>query len=102
VLAACGLVALDMMIDRLDEDHRNARRLAEALADAGFGIDPSTVQTNMVYFDTKEPAKEVQDALGVRGVLCFAVGRNRIRMVTHKDVAAADIDRVAQESRLIA
>jgi threonine aldolase len=97
VLAACGIVALDTMIDRLAVDHANARRLAAGLAEVdGISVDPSIVQTNMVYFDTDRPAAELVERLGEAGVLCFAVGRNTIRMVTHKDVDAEGIDRAVQ------
>jgi threonine aldolase len=102
VLAACGIVALDTMIDRLAEDHANAKRLAEGLDDAGYGVDPATVQTNMVYFTTAKPAKEVQDALAEHGVLCLPFGPNLIRMVTHNDVDEEGIRRAARACRLVA
>ncbi len=94
VLAACGLVALDTMVERLAEDHANARRLAEGIAQtAGFEVDLATVQTNMVYFGTTSPAGPIVPALAKRGVRCLPVGANRIRMVTHHDVDAEDIER---------
>lgn len=96
VLAACGIVALDTMIDRLANDHANARRLAEGIADvSGIALDLSLVQSNMVYFDTTRSAPEVQDELDTRGVRCFAVGPKTIRFVTHKDVDEAGVDRAA-------
>ncbi len=94
VLAACGIVALQTMIDRLAEDHRNARRLAEGIAGLpGISIDLLTVQTNMVYFDTQRPAEEMVARLQERQVLCLALGANRIRLVTHHDVDSEDIER---------
>lgn len=94
VLAACGIVALQTMVDRLAEDHRNARILAEGIADLpGISLDLLTVQTNMVYCDTQRPAEEIVARLQERQVLCLALGANRIRLVTHHDVNHEDIER---------
>lgn len=96
VVAAAGIVALTRMVDRLAEDHANARRLAEGIAQIpGLAIDLATVQTNMVFFDITDPrwdAAGVAGALGAAGVLCNATGPRRLRWVTHKDVTAADCD----------
>lgn len=103
VLAACGLVALDRMIDRLADDHANARRLALGLAEIeGFCLEPAGVQTNMVYFDTARSADEIVELLAQQQVLCLSVGSHRIRMVTHCDVDEAGIDRAVQICRTIA
>ncbi|MGQ9486864.1 MAG: low-specificity L-threonine aldolase [Armatimonadota bacterium] len=94
VLAAAGLVALDTMIDRLAEDHDRARRLAEAIANMpGFSVDMETVQTNMVYVQTEQPARRVVRQLEVMGVLCLDVFPHTLRLVTHKDVDDDDISR---------
>jgi threonine aldolase len=81
---------LETMVERLRDDHENARTLAEGLARfPGIEIDSDRVQTNIVIFDM---ARKDLDAPGLvlklagHGVKCFAVGPNRIRMVTHKDV----------------
>lgn len=95
VLAAAGIVALESMVDRLADDHVNARRLAEGLAALpGLGVDLAAVQTNMVYADT-EPgaAAAVVAALAAGGVLINAVGPSRVRFVTHHGVDAAAIER---------
>ncbi len=102
VLAACGLVALEQMVDRLAEDHRNARRLAEGMAGLrGIDVDPAAVQTNMVYFGTERPAEEVVAALGRERVRCLSTGPRQIRLVTHHDVDAEDIDAVVAAFRRI-
>lgn len=94
ILAAAGLVALETMIDRLAEDHARARRLAEAIAELpGFWVDMQTVQTNMVYVQTEQPARRVVQQLEVMGVLCLDVFPHTIRLVTHKDVDDDDIRR---------
>lgn len=95
VLAAAGIVALESMVDRLADDHVNARRLAEGLvALSGLRVDLEAVQTNMVYADT-EPggAAAVVGALAAEGVLINAVGPSRVRFVTHHGVDGADIER---------
>ena len=93
MLAAAGLVALDTMVDRLAEDHANARTLAEGLAELpGVSCDLSRVQTNLVYFDVaKLTAAEFQDACRRRGLLGEATDRQRVRFVTHNGITAADV-----------
>ena len=80
VLAAAGLWALDHHLDRLADDHDRARSLAEAV-----GVDPATVDTNIVVVDVPD-APAVVVACRVDGVLISALGRTRIRLVTHLDV----------------
>ena len=92
VIAAAGLVALDQMIDRLADDHANARRLAAGLAELGFGIRPDSVETNIVVVPVDQPSAEVQASLREIGVLVTTPDRTRIRLVTHADVDAADVD----------
>jgi len=96
VLAAAGLVALETMVDRLGEDHRLARRLAEGLHDVpGLVVDPSQVETNIVAVSLESSgssASSVVDLLAQGGVLANASGPFTIRLVTHKDVGPADID----------
>jgi threonine aldolase len=93
VLAAAGLVALETMVDRLAEDHLNARTLAEGLAELpGVSCDLSRVQTNLVYFDVaKCTASEFQDGCRRRGLLGEATDKQRVRFVTHNGITAADI-----------
>jgi threonine aldolase len=96
VLAAAGLVALEESPPRLVEDHANARRLADAVAELpGVRIDPERVRTNIVIFDVAETGQSA-DSLCARlrdahGVLCSGFG-NSIRMVTHFDVSRDDIE----------
>jgi threonine aldolase len=93
VLAAAGLIAFDTMIDRLAEDHANARTLAEGLAELpGVRCELSRVQTNLVYFDVANAtAAEFQEACRRRGLLGEATERQRVRFVTHYGITAADI-----------
>jgi threonine aldolase len=87
ILAACGLVALEKMVDRLAEDHARARRLGEELSKLpGLTVDLETVQTNMVFALTDGSAGDLQGALAEKGVLVLAVAPNRLRMVLHNDI----------------
>ena len=91
ILAAAGLYALEHNVERLAEDHANAQRLAAGLAALGLKVDP--VQTNMVFVAIPAAAvAELQAHLEANGVTALA--GPRMRLVTHLDVDAADIDRV--------
>ena len=87
VLAAAGLYALDHHVDRLADDHTHARALAEAAA-----VDPAGVETNIVVIDTADAAGFVS-AAREEGVLLGAVGARQVRVVTHLDVIADDVER---------
>ncbi len=92
ILAAAGLYALDNNIDRLAEDHANARILAELLADTPAKIDLATVQTNIVIFRVPEPlpdAATVVRRAQEHGVLVAAFAARTVRAVTHLNVDAA-------------
>ena len=95
ILAAAGLVALDTMVDRLAEDHANARELARGLASMdGLHVALDTVQTNIVLLEVTDPAWDAPGlvaALEGVGVLCSAFGPRRIRLVTHCDVTKQDV-----------
>jgi threonine aldolase len=100
ILAAAGIVALETMVDRLREDHENARVLAEGLAALpGIQIDLSLVQTNIVIFSVKRRDVDAPGLilkLGEEGIKAFTVSSDRIRMVTHKDVDRAGILRTLE------
>ncbi len=97
VLAAAGIVALEKMVDRLVEDHENARRLAAGLAEMRkVRLDPDAVQTNIVYFDVEGDARRIVEELRGRGVLMNALDPARIRVVTHHDVSRGDIERALE------
>ncbi len=98
VLAAAGIVALEKMIDRLADDHANAKRLAEGLADTpGVVLDPERVQTNIIYFDLSPDVKVSGDVI-VQRMLEHQVKilnpgpARRFRFVTHVWVDRRDID----------
>jgi threonine aldolase len=99
VLAAAGIVALTQMVDRLAEDHANARRLGAGLAAlSGIRLDLARVQSNIVIFSVERPggADGIVAGCAARKVKLHAIGPASIRCVTHKDVDAVDIDRAVQ------
>ncbi|MCB1740295.1 MAG: low-specificity L-threonine aldolase [Gammaproteobacteria bacterium] len=98
-LAAAAMVALEQHVERLADDHANARRLAEGLHGLpGIDIDLESVQTNMVFVDVAEPLRApLRDHLKARDILISA--RNPARLVTHLDISAADIDIVIDSFR---
>ncbi|RMG44908.1 MAG: low-specificity L-threonine aldolase [Acidobacteria bacterium] len=95
ILAAAGLHALEHNVGRLAEDHRNAARLARALAGhPRLAIDLQRVQTNIVMAEViGGEAEELARRCAERGVLFHALGARRVRFVTHLGVSAADVDR---------
>jgi threonine aldolase len=91
ILAAAGLVALDTMIERLAEDHRRAKKLAEGLATVpGLRLDKGTPYTNMVYLaltpEVRLDAPAIVKAMEKQGILIGDTGKRTFRLVTHHDV----------------
>ncbi len=110
IMAAAGIVALETMIDRLAEDHANAKQLAQGLMRLDFEVDLKTVQTNMVYArvpnSRKTSPKELVERLRQRGVWVNPPRTDRIRLVTHYGITSSDIQealetigRTLQDSR---
>ncbi len=93
ILAAAGIYALDHHIDRLQQDHTRASRLASALQELGYFVDMPEVSTNMVMVDLKQPAQDAIDFLARHDILSGAAGPSRIRLVTHLDVGDEDIEK---------
>jgi threonine aldolase len=101
VLAAAALYALDHHVERLAEDHANARRLAAGLAELdGVRIDPQRVATNIVVFDLDD-AYEVCGRLWELGVQVAPLGPARLRAVTHLDVDSAGVERALAAFRQV-
>ncbi|MGI9433989.1 MAG: threonine aldolase family protein [Geminicoccaceae bacterium] len=97
IVAAGCIHALDHHIDRLEDDHANAKHLAEGLAELpGIDLDPSLIETNIVFFDLS-PSGPSAPALSARlaeeGVRIGAMGERRMRAVTHLDIDAAAIEK---------
>ena len=95
VIAAAGVVALTEMVDRLPEDHRRARRLAEGLAAIeGVTLELDLVQSNIVIFQTAPAVNHPQfvEEMKARDVLVSNYGARGLRMVTHYQISDDDID----------
>jgi len=96
LLAACGIYALNHLVERLAEDHANARRLADAATRwPQIRISQPRVETNMVYFDVSAAGmtgEEFAGRLKAHGVLASVVDPARVRLVTHRGITSADID----------
>jgi threonine aldolase len=96
IIAAAGIVALDQMVDRLADDHRNARVLAEGCAKVeGLRVDLARVQTNIVVVDID--GLGVEDGVFVsklkeNGVLAGAIGKGKVRFVTHWGIEREDVE----------
>jgi threonine aldolase len=93
VIAAAGIVALDEMVDRLADDHANARLLGEGLSKIpGLTIDPALVQTNIVFLKTNGiDGEQLAARLKERGVLSSG-SPQRLRMVTHYGIEPDDVE----------
>jgi threonine aldolase len=92
VIAAAGIYALRHNVERIAEDHENARAIAQALAGTRWArLDPSDIPSNMVYFRTPgRSAEDVVAALEKQGIRSGATGPEEIRFVTHLDVSRED------------
>lgn len=112
ILAAAGLLALHKGPDRLAADHAHARRLAEVLAELpGVELDLSRVRTNILMFRVGAPSAGALDEapagpaglfvarLKERGILASQFGPEKVRLVTHRDVSPADVDRAVEALR---
>ena len=104
IIAAAGIVALETMVDRLAEDHINARTLAFGIAELpGVSLDPTTVQTNIVIFDLAPHISVPAFIAGLlaHGVKVASTGPQRIRLVTHYGITAGDADQALVAARQV-
>ncbi len=105
IIAAAGIVALEQMVDRLAEDHANARVLAEGLATfEQIEIDLNAVQSDLVYFSLRDGAPSTSafvQGLRERGILVGAAGPRKVRAVTHYGIDTADIEETLDAVRTV-
>ena len=101
IVASAGLYALEHHVERLADDHANARRLAEGLVEAGLPVDLEQVETNFVLLDVGALGLGADDAvarLRRAGVLLsFAAKRDMLRAVTHLGVSAEDVEQAIED-----
>jgi len=106
IIAAGALHALEHHVDRLADDHKNARVLADAIRDVpGIRLDPPEVETNIVFWNVDPKlgtAAEFSDRLKAQGVLIGALGKQLIRAVTHLDVTRRQCEQAGQIIRAVA
>ena len=92
ILAACGLLSLNKMVDRLTEDHDNVQVLGKGIRGVpGLNVHPENHPTNLLMAETDRPAEEWQSALNQHGLWCFPAASHRLRFVTHADVSQQQI-----------
>lgn len=107
IIAAAGVYALDHHVDRMAEDHVNAKRLAQGIADIkGITVDPDAIETNMVYFDVAgtgiSGAEFSRRLMAEHEVRISALGPTTLRAVTHLDVGGPDIELAINAVRQVA
>jgi len=105
-LAAACLYAIDHHVERLTEDHANAKLLAAAIRDVpGFALTPAEVETNLVWFEVDTARhgspQEVARNLREKGILVSALGEKTVRACTHLDANRADCERAAEAIRTV-
>jgi threonine aldolase len=91
VVAVAGVVALETMIDRLGDDHANAKRLARGLAELGWAVQVEAVETNIVVAEVAD-ARGLAAQLAEGGVLITVLSDTVARFVTHYGIEQAEID----------
>lgn len=98
IIAAPGIVALTSMVDRLEEDHENAKRLALALQrECKLSIDMETVQTNIVVADVSPRLSADYLAKAKKaGILASSFGKHLVRFVTYRGITDEDIDEAVE------
>ena len=105
IAAGAAIWALEHHVGRLADDHKNARRLAEALSEMpGISLDPDEVETNIVIFEIdgeKRKPVDIVVEMGKRGILMLPFGETKIRCVTHLDVTADDIEETVGAFRAV-
>ena len=101
VLAAAGLVALEKMTDRIIDDHKNARALAEGISNIeGISINLNRVKTNIIYFSLDHPkvgGASLLEEMAEKNIHFFELGPSWFRLVTHAGVSKGDVDDVVGE-----
>ena len=104
VIAAAGIVALEKMVNRLKDDHKNAKRLAKGLSEIrGIDVQLDKIQTNILMFTVSEDisVNALREQLNKRGIQFGNAGGNRFRAVTHWMITEADIDEILEGVRFI-
>jgi len=101
-LAAAGIIALNDLVDRLKEDHANARKLAEGLSGLkGMVIDLELIKTNIIFFSLKHPSlspESFMDGLEAKGIKILMIHPGIFRAVLHREISNSQIEQVLSTS----
>ena len=100
-MAAAGIFALKHHINRLETDHKHAQYLAKTMEGLPYVTAILPTETNILIFETKGAAKEIVEKLREHGILSLSLAQNQVRLVTHLDISAGDIDKTAEVLRKI-
>lgn len=100
-LAAAGIFALDHHVDRLKVDHSNAQLLATELEKYNWVKSIMPIETNIIVFETIQPATLIADKLAVFGIKALTTGLNTVRFVLHLDITSEQIDYTIKSLKLI-
>jgi threonine aldolase len=98
-LAAAGIYALDHQVERLKIDHFHAQIIASELAKYAWVSNVLLVETNIILFDTVEPASIILEKLGAHGIKALPTDKNRIRFVFHLDVLPEQVEHIVRVLR---
>jgi threonine aldolase len=106
VIAAAGIISLESMVERLDDDHARARRLADGLRQLnGLVVDANSPATNMVYFNLSDAvrleAAQVAEQMKAYGILVAPEDSRRFRLVTHCWIDDEGVERAVQAFRAV-
>ena len=98
IFAASGIVALDTMVDRMSEDHNNAKTLAQGIAEIdGLQVEPNMIKTNIVIVEVlAKPITKFISDLKEKGLLVSHADTNRVRLVTHYGIEESDISKTLE------
>ena len=91
IIAAAGIIALEEMVDRITDDHANAKYLAEGLVNLGYNVKIDDVESNIVVVPV-ENSKAFQQDLADQGILVTVLSDQLSRFVTHANVSKSSID----------
>lgn len=95
IIAAAGIIAIEKMVDRLKDDHENAKMLANGLAKLGLPIDPLSIHTNILIYDVSTLGIDAEtwvSRVSEYGIKFTAVDAKRVRMVTHRGLQREDVE----------
>ena len=96
-MAAAGIYALQNNIERLNQDHANAKQIGEAIAQSSAVSSLLPIETNIIIFDTAGPiAQSMVDKLKKKQILCYATAPNIIRFVVHLDITAEMVNKTIE------